>query len=101
MSVVPVIAIITVALIQVLGRLLHKWRPKWTEPFIPEPSPLPELASRPGTQRVGWVISLLAVSIVGFAAELIKIIPNGSHSSNYILLGSWVSGNLACRLITS
>ncbi|KAK1144470.1 hypothetical protein N8T08_005343 [Aspergillus melleus] len=88
-SVVPGIAIITIAAFQILGSLLHKWRPKWTKPFIPEPSPLPELASRTGPQRLGWVISLLAVSIVGFAAELIKFIPNGSDSANYILLASW------------
>ncbi|KAI9037599.1 putative ABC bile acid transporter [Aspergillus affinis] len=88
-SVVPGIAIITIAVLQILGRLLHKWRPKWTRPFIPEPSPLPELASRTGPQRLGWVISLLAVSIVGFVAELIKVIPNGSDSANYILLVSW------------
>lgn len=92
-SVVPGVVIISIAILQVLGRLLSKWRPKWTEPFIPELSPMPELASRTRAQRLGWVIFLFGVSILGFAAELIKVIPNGSDSADYILLVSWVSGD--------
>ncbi|KAE8144446.1 ABC transporter [Aspergillus avenaceus] len=89
MSIIPAIIILIIALNHVLRRISPFKRPKWTRPFVSEEPPCPELPADGAKQRMCWVISLFAISIIGFAAELFKIVPRGSTPSNFILLTAW------------
>jgi hypothetical protein len=89
-STIPIIVIV----LYLLGHFLHRWRPKWTKPFISErsqewsePSDFPVERIK---QRVGWVISLFLITIVGLVAEVVKGITNGFEVPTIALLVSWV-----------
>ncbi|KAL2817293.1 hypothetical protein BDW59DRAFT_152765, partial [Aspergillus cavernicola] len=93
-TLVPVAVISGAWLNYVLRRLPFVRRPKWTRPFVQESLPCPELRLERTKLRLGWVIALLAISILGFTAELIKIILNGPSLANYALLASWAGAVL-------
>ncbi|KAL5333352.1 hypothetical protein BJX70DRAFT_68566 [Aspergillus crustosus] len=73
-----------------LRRLPFLQRPKWTRPFVEELPPIPDLPLRQTKHRLGWVLSLLVVSVIGSAAELLKIVLLGPDLANLVLLVSWV-----------
>lgn len=70
-------------------------RPKWTRPFVQELPPCPDLPLEHTKHRLGWVIALLVISVIGSAAEFLKIVLNGMDLANWALFGSWVSRPLS------
>ncbi|KKK17121.1 ABC transporter [Aspergillus rambellii] len=88
-SLVPAIIILIAVLTYALRRLPCVQRPKWARPFIQELPPYCELRLPAPKQRLGWVLALLAVSSIGFASGLIKLILNGRSPTNWILLAGW------------
>lgn len=100
MSIIPAIVIS----IAVLGYILHKIsivkRPQWTIPFIPEQPMSSDLPIDGSKQRMGWVITLFAISLVGLSTEIIKLILL-EWSSTLSLLIAWVSRGRPCvRVVT-
>ena len=77
-SAIPGVIALIIGVAYVLDYYLYKWRPKWTR-------------SQGGKQRLGWVLSLILISAVGLAAELVQLIPPGLDSNHAILAISWVS----------
>lgn len=93
-STIPTIVIVGAVVFYLLSHLLHRWRPEWTKPFISEhsqewsePSDFPVERIK---QRVGWVIGLFLITIVGLVAEVVKGITNGFEVATMALLVSWV-----------
>ncbi|KAI3009281.1 hypothetical protein CBS147346_2172 [Aspergillus niger] len=90
MSIIPAIVIS----IAVLGYILHKIsivkRPQWTIPFIPEQPMSSDLPIDGSKQRMGWVITLFAISLVGLSTEIIKLILL-EWSSTLSLLIAWAA----------
>ncbi|KAL3476869.1 integral peroxisomal membrane peroxin-domain-containing protein [Aspergillus californicus] len=68
--------------------------PKWTRPFIQELPPCPELPLERTKQRLGWVIALLAITILGTAAQLTKLVLDRPNLANCVLLASWTTSLL-------
>lgn len=89
-SILPGIIIAVLVLGRFTGPLLQAHRPKWTRPFVTEQTMCPDVPSDDPKQRIGWVISLLAITAVGVMAELIKIIHTDPNMANGALLASWV-----------
>ncbi|KAL4778422.1 hypothetical protein BJX76DRAFT_352633 [Aspergillus varians] len=88
-TLVPAIIISCAWLSYVLRRLPFVRPPKWARPFVQEMPPCPDLPLEHGKHRLGWVIALLAVSVVGAAAQLTKLVLNGTGLANWTLLASW------------
>lgn len=59
--------------------------------FIQEQPASIELPIERPPQRVGWVVALFAISMIGFLAELISVILGGPLIST-VLPVSWVRG---------
>ncbi|KAL4870295.1 hypothetical protein BDV12DRAFT_166091 [Aspergillus spectabilis] len=89
-TLVPAVVISCAWLNYLLRRIPYIKRPKWIRPFVQELPPGPDLPLRQTKYRLGWVMALLAVSMIGSAAELIKVVLNGPGPSNIVLLASWV-----------
>jgi ABC-type long-subunit fatty acid transport system fused permease/ATPase subunit len=90
-STIPTIVIVGAVLFYLLSHFLYRWRPEWTKPFISERSEeWSDLPVEPIKQRVGWVISLFLITLVGLAAEVVKKITNGLEVATIALLVSWV-----------
>lgn len=87
-STIPTIIIIGAVVFYLLSQFLHRWRPAWTKPFISERCQ--EWPDLPVEQRVGWVISLFLLALVGLAAEVVKAITIGFDMAIISLLVSWV-----------
>ncbi|KAJ0427044.1 hypothetical protein BJY00DRAFT_271569 [Aspergillus carlsbadensis] len=75
----------------VLRQLPFVQRPKWARPFVQELPPSPEIPLDQTKHRLGWVIALLAISILGSAAELSKVVLDGPSLADSVLLASWIS----------
>ncbi|KAL4916876.1 integral peroxisomal membrane peroxin-domain-containing protein [Aspergillus aurantiobrunneus] len=88
-TLVPAAIICCAWLSYVLRRLPFAHRPKWARPFVEELPPCPELPLEHTKHRLGWVIALFSVSVIGSAAELIKLVLNGPNLANCALLASW------------
>ncbi|KAL2868153.1 putative ABC bile acid transporter [Aspergillus lucknowensis] len=89
-ALIPAAVISCAWLSYVLRKLPFVQRPKWTRPFVQELPPSPELPLDRTKHRRGWVVALLAISILGSAAELIKLVLNGPSVADCSLLISWV-----------
>ena len=81
-----------VALCQSLGPVLQRWRPKWTFPFISEKDEYQELTLEGAKQSLGWTLALLALSAIGFSAEILHIFLPRIDLPSVVLVASWVSG---------
>ncbi|KAE8349423.1 hypothetical protein BDV28DRAFT_61315 [Aspergillus coremiiformis] len=90
-SIIPGIIVLIIGLGRALSCSSLTRRPKWMRPFILEEPPCPELPSERPRQRTGWAMTLLAISTIGFAAELMKVVPHRSILSNIMPLVPWVS----------
>ncbi|KAI9925528.1 hypothetical protein MW887_005909 [Aspergillus wentii] len=91
-AIIPAAVILVVGIVYVLGPLFHRWRPEWTKQFISEePSAYPELPPEKTKQRLGWIITLFALSIIGIAAEAVQLISPGLNPTSIILLSSWAA----------
>ncbi|PYH95291.1 hypothetical protein BO71DRAFT_449438 [Aspergillus ellipticus CBS 707.79] len=88
-SIVPAIVVSIVALTYAVGRLPVVKRPRWTRPFIKEQPVVSDLPLDGAKQRIGWVITLFAFSLIGSVAELIKVVLNVQLPS-VALLVAWV-----------
>lgn len=57
-----------------------------------------ELRSTPvrAKQRLGWVLSLLVVSVVGLVAQVAQLMALGWDATALVLAISWVSENSSC-----
>ena len=101
---ISAILAIVIALIitgQVLGYSLARWRPKWTKPFVVERAEeYHESTPEGGKQRVGWVLCLLATSLIGFAAEIVQLAHNRSDIAAMLRLFSWVCMDILLRMWT-
>lgn len=89
---IPAVIVLIIALNYLRGHVLPRWGPQWTKPFVvehpPECSELPpEPAKRP---KSGWAIALFLLSVVGFAAEIVQLLPPGLDVTAVILPVSWV-----------
>ena len=91
---IPAIVISLLVIKHLLGRISMVARPKWTRPFVLEQPLCPELPVEQTKQRMGWVIILFAITVVGLAAEVVKLAPTGTDFAGYALLVSWV-----CRVL--
>lgn len=96
MSTIPAIVISIAVLGYVLGKISIAKRPQWTKPFVPEQPMTSDLPIDGSKQRMGWVITLFAISLAGLSSELIKLVLLG-WSSNLSLLIAWVSQGCPCR----
>ncbi|KAL4894390.1 ABC transporter [Aspergillus ambiguus] len=98
-SIAPGIIIAALVLGSTIGYLLRAYRPKWTRPFVTEQPICPDLPHNGSKQRIGWAISLFALSIIGMTAEMIKNIPMDPSFPNLVLLAAWVitAGFIAVR----
>ncbi|EAW11644.1 putative ABC bile acid transporter [Aspergillus clavatus NRRL 1] len=87
---IPAFVILFAVLCYLLSRSPYFWRPKWTRSFISEhPLELSELPQDRRKQRVGWVIILCLISMIGFGAELTKSITEDFNSVTTSVLVSW------------
>ncbi|CAL5874333.1 uncharacterized protein PFLUO_LOCUS8629 [Penicillium psychrofluorescens] len=72
---VPAIIVLLIALTQLLGPFLHRWRPKWTVPFVSEQHELHHPLPLEGVKHtLRWAIALFVLSGIGFAAEFFQLI---------------------------
>ncbi|KAL1967002.1 hypothetical protein VTN77DRAFT_3526 [Rasamsonia byssochlamydoides] len=89
-SAIPAIIVLIVAINYLLGHFFPRWRPKWTRPFVSEQFPeRSELPPEGAKQPSGWAISLFTLSVVGFTAEIVQLLPPGRDLIAAILLVSW------------
>lgn len=88
-SIVPGVIAFIIGLSHALSRVSFVRCPKWMRAFVVEEPPCPELPSERPRQRTGWVVILLAISAIGFAGELAKVVPHGYMLSNATSLISW------------
>ncbi|KAL4817175.1 integral peroxisomal membrane peroxin-domain-containing protein [Aspergillus spinulosporus] len=86
---VPAAIILCAWLSHVLQKLPFVRRPKWAKPFVQELPPGADLPFEHAKHRLGWVISLLVVSSIGAAAQVIKLVLNDPDLASCILLLSW------------
>ncbi|RAK74498.1 putative ABC bile acid transporter [Aspergillus fijiensis CBS 313.89] len=77
LSLAPAIVILIIALSHLLSHGASIRCPKWMNTFIQEQPALIELPIERPPQRVGWVVALFAISMIGFLAELISVILGG------------------------
>lgn len=94
---VPAIIVLLIALTQLLGPFLHRWRPKWTVPFVSEQHELHHPLPLEGVKHtLRWAIALFVLSGIGFAAEFFQLIE--IDVSTTVLTIAWVRvlGGLAC-----
>ncbi|KAL4806202.1 integral peroxisomal membrane peroxin-domain-containing protein [Aspergillus unguis] len=89
-TLIPAIVVAFAWLSFVIRQISFIQRPKWTRPFVKELPPVPDLPVEHTKHRLGWVIALLAVSVIGSGAELIKVVLNGPNLADCVLLASWV-----------
>lgn len=97
-SAVPGVVIVVIGLAHALNYCCasagRKWQPRWTRPFVPEyPPESEELRSAPARakQRLGWVLSLLVVSVGGLVAHVAQLMALGWDATTLVLAISWVS----------
>ncbi|PWY75118.1 ABC transporter [Aspergillus heteromorphus CBS 117.55] len=90
LSTLPAIVALIVILGYATGRLPGVKRPRWTRPFIMEKPMTSELPLDGAKQRIGWVITLFAVSLIGSIAELIKVVLDRQFSSAALLV-AWAA----------
>ncbi|KAL5047653.1 hypothetical protein BDW71DRAFT_196735 [Aspergillus fruticulosus] len=93
-SLAPAAIIVCAWLSYVLRKLPFVHRPKWAKPFVQELPSCPDLPLVNDKHRLGWVVSLLAVSAIGAAAEVIKVLFNGPNLASCVLLASWTGAVL-------
>ncbi|KAL4933065.1 putative ABC bile acid transporter [Aspergillus undulatus] len=93
-ALIPVAIISCAWLSYVLRRLPYVQRPKWMRPFVQDAPPCPDLPLEHTKHRLGWVISLFVVSVIGLAAQVIKTVLNGPNLANCALLVSWAGALL-------
>lgn len=93
-SAIPGVVIFLIGIVHVFshGAYSRKWRPKWTKPFVPEypPEDAVSPSPRPSKQRLGWVLSLLVVSVVGLVAQVVQLVVLEVDSTAVLLTISWV-----------
>ncbi|KAL4800242.1 hypothetical protein BDV19DRAFT_173145 [Aspergillus venezuelensis] len=94
LALVPAVIVSVAWLNYVLRRLPFIQRPKWFRPFVQEVPPCPDLPLEDTKHRLGWIISLLAVTVIGLAAEITKTVLNGPGLANCALLASWAAAVL-------
>jgi hypothetical protein len=98
LSAIPGIIVLLTVISHVLGFYFSRWRPEWTKPFISErPPECFELSPEGGKQRVGWVLALFTLSLIGLTAELVQLVPPRMDAVAMMLPFSWVSVFLICR----
>lgn len=90
-SAIPGAIVLIIGISHVLDYYLQRWRPKWTASFVAEYPPDSLSSPQGAKRRLGWALSLLAVSGVGLAAEIAQLVPPGLDSAAIILTISWVS----------
>jgi hypothetical protein len=92
LSAVPATIILIVLVHYIVGRYFNRLRPKWANPFIVELiEETHELPSEDVQGDLGWTITLFILSVAGFIAELIQLVPPIFELSSIILLASWVN----------
>ncbi|KAL4943438.1 hypothetical protein BDV06DRAFT_211084 [Aspergillus oleicola] len=99
LTLVPAAIVSCAWLNYVLRRLPFIQRPKWIRPFVQESPPCPDLPLEYTKHRLGWVISLLAVTVIGLAAEIVKTVLNGPSLANCALLASWAAAVLLTAVV--
>ncbi|RAH81802.1 hypothetical protein BO86DRAFT_313146 [Aspergillus japonicus CBS 114.51] len=77
LSLAPAIVILVIALSHLTSHGVLLRCPKWMHPFIQEQPASIELPVDRPQQRVGWVVALFAISMIGFLAELTSVILSG------------------------
>lgn len=90
-SVIPGAIVFVIGISHVLDYYLHGWKPKWTTSFVAEYPPNSPSSLQGAKRRLGWTLSLLAVSFIGLAAEIAQLVPPGLGLAAIILTVSWVS----------
>mgnify|MGYP001131437755 CR=1 FL=1 len=90
-SAIPGIIILLIAIGHVTGLYFAQWRPGWTKPFISEQSSeCFDLSLDGRKQRLGWVLALFSLSLIGFTAELVQLVLFKLGVVAVILSISWV-----------
>jgi hypothetical protein len=78
--------------------LFPQWRPKWMRPFVVEHAGKGfELPAKNDKQSLRWVVGLSLAVILGFSADVVRLISSETHLTDAIQLISWVSV-LPCRV---
>ncbi|PWY91365.1 hypothetical protein BO94DRAFT_564732 [Aspergillus sclerotioniger CBS 115572] len=90
LSVIPATVILIAVLSYVSHRIFREKYPQWMRPFILEQPMVTDLPTDGAKQRMGWVVTLLAISLAGFTTELIRVVFNG-WPSNLSLLIAWAA----------
>lgn len=90
-SAIPGIIILIIWISHVLDYHFRKWRPEWTGPFVAEYPPDSPSWLQGAKRRLGWVLSLVAVSAIGLAAGIAQLVPPGLDLAAIILTISWAS----------
>jgi hypothetical protein len=83
--------ILIIALHHLFGPLLHRWRPKWTLPFVSEDEQQEELPQEgPKHRPLHWTITLFGFTAVGFFAEAWNCLYSRVNVFEIIYVVSWV-----------
>lgn len=90
-SAIPGAIVLIIGISHVLGYYLQRWRPEWTASFVAEYPPDSPSSLQGAKRRLGWTLSLLAISGVGLAVEIAQLVPPGLNPAAIILTISWVS----------
>ncbi|KAL4884211.1 hypothetical protein BJY04DRAFT_215641 [Aspergillus karnatakaensis] len=88
---IPAVVIACAWLSYLLRQQPYLRRPKWTRAFVKELPPSSDLPLDETKHRRGWVSALVAVSLLGSTAELIKGVLNGMNLANLVLFVSWIA----------
>ena len=95
LSTIPATVILIAVLSYVSHRIFRAEYPQWTKPFIPEQPMIADLPTDCAKQRMGWVVTLLTISLAGFSTELIRVVLDG-WPSDLSLLIAWVRWDHPC-----
>ncbi|KAJ5744175.1 hypothetical protein N7533_009045 [Penicillium manginii] len=91
-AIAPASVILIIALHHLFGPLLHRWRPKWTLPFVSEDEQQEELPQEgPKHRPLHWTITLFGFTAVGFFAEAWNCLYSRVNVFEIIYVVSWAT----------
>ncbi|CAG7975403.1 unnamed protein product [Penicillium nalgiovense] len=91
---IPAVIVLLIALSHILGYFCHRWRPKWTVPFVSEQHDTRELPLDQPKQSLRWTASLLIFSVIGLLAETVQFVPPSIDPSAFVFVLSWATASI-------